>query len=55
MTTVQLYGSWNRLLAHGSPDTCRTRRANLIWLLVRLYLGGAVQAGAIAKYWPLAA
>jgi hypothetical protein len=55
MTTFQLYASWNGLLAQWLPDACRTRRANLIWLLVGLYLGGAVQAGVIVKHWPLAA
>lgn len=54
MTTFQLYATWNQLLAQWLPDGCRTRRANLIWLLIGLYLGGRVQASAIVKHWPIA-
>jgi hypothetical protein len=55
MTTFQLYRMWNRLLAQWLPDDCPTRRANLSWLVIGLYLGGQVQASAIVKHWPLAA
>ncbi len=55
MTTFKLYGTWNRLLGQWLADTCRTRRANLNWLIVGLYLGGRVQASAIVKHWPSSA
>lgn len=55
MTTFTLYGIWNGLLSQWLTDTCRTRRANLIWLMVGLYLGGRVQASAIVKHWALPA
>jgi len=51
MNTFRLYGSWNQVLGQWLSDTCRTRRANLIWLIVGLYLGGRVQASAIVKHW----
>lgn len=52
MTTFTLYGTWNRLLGQWLTDRCRTRRLNLTWLIVGLYLGGRVQASAIVKRWP---
>lgn len=55
MTTFRLYGIWNGLLAQWLTDRCRTRRTNLIWLLVGLYLGGGVQASAIVKHWAVPA
>lgn len=55
MTTFKLYGTWNRLLGQWLTDKCRTRRANLNWLIVGLYLGGRVQASAIVKHWPSSA
>jgi hypothetical protein len=55
MTTFKLYGIWNALLAQWLTDPCRTRRANLIWLIVGLYLGGRVQASAIVKHWAVRA
>lgn len=54
MTTFKLYGIWDQLLAQWLRDECRTRRANLIWLLVGLYLGGRVQLSAIVNRWPIA-
>jgi hypothetical protein len=55
MTTFTLYGSWNQLLGQWLTDKCRTRRTNLIWLIVGLYLCGKVQTSAIVKRWPLMA
>lgn len=55
MTTFKLYGIWERLLAQWLTDACRTRRANLIWLICGLYLGGRVQLSAIVNRWPLPA
>jgi hypothetical protein len=55
MNTFRLYGTWNQLLGQWLTDTCRTRRANLIWLIVGLYLGGSVQASAIVKRWAVPA
>lgn len=55
MTTFQLYGTWNRMLKQWLITTCHTRRTNLIWLIVGLYLGQSVRAGAIVKHWPIAA
>lgn len=55
MTTFQLYGTWNRMLKQWLSQTCATRRTNLIWLLIGLYLSQGVQAGAIVAQWPLAA
>lgn len=52
MTTFKLYGIWERLLAQWLTDDCRTRRANLIWLICGLYLGGRVQLSAIVNRWP---
>ena len=52
MTTFKLYGTWNRLLGQWLTDKCRTRRLNLTWLIVGLYLGGRVQASAIVNRWP---
>jgi len=37
MTTFKLYGIWERLLAQWLPDERKTRRTNLIWLIVGLY------------------
>jgi hypothetical protein len=51
MNTFQLYGTWKRLLGQWLTDTCRTRRINLCWLIVGLYLGGKVQAGHIVTHW----
>ena len=39
MTTFQLYGTWNRMLKQWQIASCHTRRTNLIWLIVGLYLG----------------
>lgn len=52
MTTFKLYGTWNRLLGQWLTDTCRTRRTNLVWLIMGLYLGGRVHASAIVNHWP---
>ena len=54
MTTFKLYGIWERLLAQWLPDLCATRRTNLIWLIVGLYLSGKVQTSAIVQKWPIA-
>ncbi len=54
MTTFTLNGIWKRLLAQWLTDDCRTRRTNLIWLIVGLYLSQSVHASAIVKRWPLA-
>ena len=54
MTTFKLYGIWERLLAQWLKDECRTRRANLLWLIVGLYLGRRVQLSAIVNRWPFA-
>lgn len=55
MTTFELYSSWNRLLGQWLTDRCRTRRANLIWLIIGLHLGRGVQASSIVKQWLSAA
>jgi hypothetical protein len=55
MTTFKLYGIWERLLAQWLPEERKTRRTNLIWLIVGLYLGGRVQLSAIVNRWPQAA
>lgn len=55
MTTFKLYGIWNALLTQYLTDPCPTRRVNLIWLIVGLYLGGQVQASAIVKHWAIGA
>ena len=55
MTTFKLYGIWEGLLAQWLRDDCRTRRANLIWLICGLYLGGRVQLSAIVNRWPMGA
>lgn len=54
MTTSKLYGIWERLLAQWLTDTCQTRRTNLTWLIVGLYLSGKVQTSAIVQKWPIA-
>ncbi|MEP7355620.1 MAG: IS4 family transposase [Anaerolineales bacterium] len=54
MTTFKLYGIWKCLLAQWLTDPCVTRRTNLTWLIVGLYLGQKVQASAIVKHWPIA-
>jgi Transposase DDE domain len=54
MTTFKLYGIWERLLAQWLTDTCATRRTNLTWLIVGLYLSGKVQTSAIVQKWPIA-
>lgn len=54
MTTFKLYAIWDGLLAQWLRDECRTRRANLIWLICGLYLGGRVQLSAIINRWPIA-
>ena len=41
-------------LSFTSPDIRYTRRANLIWLIVGLYLSEKVQMSAIVKKWPIA-
>jgi hypothetical protein len=53
MTTFKLYAIWDGLLAQWLTDECRTRRANLIWLICGLYLGGRVQLSAIVNRWPM--
>jgi hypothetical protein len=55
MTTFELYGTWNRMLKQWLSHVCHTRRTNLIWLVIGLYLGQGVQAGRIVAKWPLAA
>jgi len=55
MTTFQVYGTWNRMLKQWLGHICHTRRTNLSWLIVGLYVGGGVQASAIVKKLPLAA
>lgn len=54
MTTFKLYGIWERVLAQWLPDIRATRRVNLIWLIVGLYLSEKVQMSAIVKKWPIA-
>lgn len=54
MTTFKLHNIWKALLAQWLPDVCATRRTNLTWLIVGLYLGGRVQTSAIVKQWPVA-
>lgn len=54
MTTFKLYGIWKRLLAQWLTDGCQTRRTNLTWLIVGLYLSQKVQMNAIVKRWPIA-
>ena len=54
MTTFKLYGIWKRLLAQWLTDECHTRRTNLTWLIVGLYLSQKVSASAIVQRWPLA-
>jgi hypothetical protein len=54
MTTSKLYGIWERLLAQWLTDACVTRRTNLTWLIVGLYLSGKVQTSAIVQKWPIA-
>jgi hypothetical protein len=54
MTTFKLYGIWERLLAQWLTDPCATRRTNLTWLIVGLYLSGKVQTSAIVQKWPIA-
>jgi len=54
MTTFKLYGIWKRLLAQWLTDGCHTRRTNLTWLIVGLYLSQKVQTSAIVKRWPIA-
>ena len=54
MTTFKLNGMWKRVLAQWLPDVCHTRRANMIWLIVGLYLSEKVQMSAIVKKWPIA-
>jgi hypothetical protein len=54
MTTFKLYGIWKRVLAQWLTDPCPTRRTNLTWLIVGLYLSGKVQTSAIVQRWPMA-
>jgi hypothetical protein len=54
MTTLKLYGIWKRLLAQWLTDACHTRRTNLTWLIVGLYLSQRIQTTAIVKRWPMA-
>jgi hypothetical protein len=54
MTTFKLHHIWKKVLAQWMPELCATRRTNLIWLIIGLYLGGRVQASAIVKHWPVA-
>jgi hypothetical protein len=54
MTTFKLYGIWERLLAQWLTDSCPTRRTNLTWLIVGLYVSGKVQTSAIVQKWPIA-
>jgi len=51
MNTFTLYSTWNRVLGQWLSHVYRTRRVNLIWLIVGLYLGGSVKASAIVKHW----
>lgn len=55
MNTFRLYGTWNEMLTQWLSDPCRTRRANLVWLIVGLALARRVTASAIVKTWPLSA
>jgi hypothetical protein len=54
MTTFKLYGIWKRVLAQWLSDPCPTRRTNLTWLIVGLYVSGKVQLSAIVQRWPMA-
>jgi len=53
MTTFKLYGIWKQVLAQWLTDACPTRRTNLTWLIVGLYLGGKVQTSRIVQSWPM--
>ena len=55
MDTTTLYRTWRTRLAQVIPDACPTRRTNLLWLLVGLYLARSVYASAIVRKWPVAA
>ena len=54
MTTFKLYGIWKSVLAQWLTDSCSSRRTNLTWLIVGLYLSGKVQTSAIVQRWPMA-
>ena len=54
MTTFKLYGIWKSVLAQWLTDPCPSRRTNLTWLIVGLYLSGKVQTSAIVQRWPMA-
>jgi hypothetical protein len=53
MSTLHLYRIWEVRLAQWLTDSCRTRRANLIWLIVGLYLARQVHLSAIVKKWSI--
>jgi hypothetical protein len=55
MNTFQLYGTWYSRLAQTIPDSCPSRRKNLSWLIVGLYLGMSVHLSAIVRKWPMPA
>jgi hypothetical protein len=54
MTTFKRYGIWKRVLAQWLSATCPTRRTNLTWRIVGLYVSGTVQTSAIVQRWPMA-
>lgn len=51
----QLYSSLQQFIGQTVPDRCRTRIANLLWMMSGIFLSGSVQLSHIARKVPLRA
>jgi hypothetical protein len=51
----QLYSSLHSFTGQTLPDDCRTRLANLLWMMSGMFLSGSVQLNHIARKTPLRA
>jgi hypothetical protein len=51
----EFYRIWHGRLLQDVPDECDSRLANLIWLMMGIYLAGSVQLDLIARKVPIRA
>lgn len=55
MFNSQSYGKWQRMLKQLIPDSCPSRLANLVWLLVGIFESRSVYLSVIARKLPIRA
>lgn len=55
MSNSHLYRTWKAQIEQWLPDACATRQANLVWLIVGMYLSSSVTLSKIARKVPIRA